>query len=1028
MNERQRKKTLNKKKTATLNESHYIANVNITSLQNQLSMIHNEIVNRKNESQNLVPQLHNSNEKYFEYLKPIIIENRFLANSLDEATTYRKNFDAVKSQVYTLEKQIYEIQIELEKEKERTFKTKNSLSFLLGNALIMYSKNNESILSLIRKLITLRKLAKERRAQPKIKATPLMIPDLLSSFTQHNSFIPQTKIIPNLSANEYVLLNKQPYWFSYTPRNEDELSFTFSLHSSEKINYKDILARIKIITTEGKEIDGNLPGTYMSSTVGRYIYLNVSDDSTSVNLKFTPPTSTGTILIGLQTWSAKKEIKVSNEFKLNDNTSLATDVIYENEAFQSLKDGISVIIPSYKGENTIIDMLQSISDQTLPKELMQVIIVINGNDIQSIPLFERFKVENPDIEVVIHHESMPSASNARNVGIDFANRKYSLFLDNDDFLTENYMQALYNKRAANAIAIAGIHDLNDQGEIIKNNNANNQYISSTRKPSITYNDITAITTMIACKLLPTHNLKQIRFIDHLRSGEDVVFFCEYLSRFKPIIKTTLESENAFYIRRITQNSVSRQQSTFDFCVRQRLQVIKELRLSLAETKDKELSNFISSKINAQCIFIRNYLSNHPDHKQNMLQELKKLSLEDFSYEVINRGKAKALVISYCFPPFVDTSACVMAKRIRKKGLIVDVIHNDMSKVRQTSNDLNLLVSDLIEQRKLINTPSTFANWSGIYAFALESLKWASRKQAHYESIYSRAMWPASHFAAFLIKKSNPTVKWTAEFSDPILWDIQSQQRYEKINLDFIKNNAFGKEKIIDALILKNIDNDNLYFWCETLPYLFSDEIIFTCTNQRDYMLSKIQDEDIRKLAFEKSIISHHPTLDDFYYTLGNNTYPINSHVKNIGYFGAFYSKRNLNDVLQALKKYNASGNKGLILHVFTEQENDAVSFVKECGLSDVIKVNGYLSYLDFLSIIKNFDCLIVNDAQVKEQKGINPYLPSKISDYLGAGVPIWSIFEEGSALSKIGGIKYRSRLGSIKDAEDVLHNIVKDNR
>ncbi|MDD8543777.1 hypothetical protein LAW92_24085, partial [Escherichia coli] len=61
MNERQRKKTLNKKKTAKSNESHYIANVNITSLQNQLSMIHNEIVNRKNESQNLVPQLHNSN-------------------------------------------------------------------------------------------------------------------------------------------------------------------------------------------------------------------------------------------------------------------------------------------------------------------------------------------------------------------------------------------------------------------------------------------------------------------------------------------------------------------------------------------------------------------------------------------------------------------------------------------------------------------------------------------------------------------------------------------------------------------------------------------------------------------------------------------------------------------------------------------------------------------------------------------------------------------------------------------------------
>ena len=499
-----------------------------------------------------------------------------------------------------------------------------------------------------------------------------------------------------------------------------------------------------------------------------------------------------------------------------------------------------------------------------------------------------------------------------------------------------------------------------------------------------------------------------------------------MSKFKPKIRAVPESDNAFYIRRITQNSVSRQKSTFDFCVRQRLQVIKELKSLQAVSNDKEQSVFIQSKINAQCTFIKNFLNESPEYKEELILELKTLSLEDFSYEVINRGKSKSLVISYCFPPYVDTSACVMAKRLRAEGEIVDVVYNNMSKVRNVSEDLNLLVNDLIEQRKIINTPSTFANWSGIYGFALETLKWATRKQSNYEKIYSRAMWPASHFAAFLVKQANQELKWTAEFSDPILWDIKSQERYSKLDLDFINSNVYGKSKEIDSLLLQYKDNDNLYFWCEILPYVYADEIIFTCTNQRDYMLSMISDDRIKDVVLGKSIISRHPTLEPFYYTLGNADYPINKDVKNIGYFGAFYSKRNLDDVVQALKLYKNNCRKDIILHVFTEQQDEAISFVKESGLTDYIKINGYLDYLDFLKVINVFDCLIVNDSIVKKEKGINPYLPSKLSDYIGVNSAIWAIVENDSALSKIAESKYISQAGDVNAAANILEQISKE--
>ena len=43
-----------------------------------------------------------------------------------------------------------------------------------------------------------------------------------------------------------------------------------------------------------------------------------------------------------------------------------------------------------------------------------------------------------------------------------------------------------------------------------------------------------------------------------------------------------------------------------------------------------------------------------------------------------------------------------------------------------------------------------------------------------------------------------------------------------------------------------------------------------------------------------------------------------------------------------------------------------------------------LVFFEFLNLTTKFDCLIVNDANTKDYKEINPYLPSKLSDYLGS--------------------------------------------
>jgi hypothetical protein len=94
-------------------------------------------------------------------------------------------------------------------------------------------------------------------------------------------------------------------------------------------------------------------------------------------------------------------------------------------------------------------------------------------------------------------------------------------------------------------------------------------------------------------------------------------------------------------------------------------------------------------------------------------------------------------------------------------------------------------------------------------------------------------------------------------------------------------------------------------------------------------------------------------------------------------------------------------------------------------LTDVVVARPYVPYLDFLALTTQFDCLLVNDAATTGNHAVNPYLPSKWSDYAGAGVDVWAVVEPGSILSTMP-TAYRSVVGDASAAADVLRRIVVD--
>lgn len=391
--------------------------------------------------------------------------------------------------------------------------------------------------------------------------------------------------------------------------------------------------------------------------------------------------------------------------------------------------------------------------------------------------------------------------------------------------------------------------------------------------------------------------------------------------------------------------------------------------------------------------------------------------------------AEKLVISYCFPPYADSSGNVMAKRVREHGEVVDVIQSDMGEVRDVNKHLDIITEGLIEDKIVIDSDSgdVFGNWDLIYDFCKKGLKKIDenvQRKGEYKEIYSRALLPASHFLAFEAKIRYPNTKWIAEFSDPVLYDDKGDLRYSKINDQKFLNKV---NTLLKKQNLPKYKDANLFFLCEYLPYAFADEIVFTNENQKKHMINRFPFREISGIVKKKARVNRHPSLREEFYYLFESDYSIDESYVNIAYFGRDYETRNLNDVFNALNKLNDHHKDLCKIHIFTMNVKQFEKSVENNSIKNNLVVNPYVNFFEFLNLTTKFDCLIINDYSQKHVREINPYLPCKLSDYIVSGTDIWAIHEENSVLSKID-LKYKSISGDLDSTKRILKKIIEDHQ
>lgn len=112
---------------------------------------------------------------------------------------------------------------------------------------------------------------------------------------------------------------------------------------------------------------------------------------------------------------------------------------------------VSIIIPVYNVQDYICACLDSVIMQTYTN--IEIIVIDDGSIDKSYEIAYSYK--NKDERIRLYHKENGGLSSARNLGIELARGGYILFLDGDDYIEQNAIEALMKGfKADNSIDIS----------------------------------------------------------------------------------------------------------------------------------------------------------------------------------------------------------------------------------------------------------------------------------------------------------------------------------------------------------------------------------------------------------------------------------------------------------------------------------------------------------------------------------------------------------------------------------------------
>lgn len=217
---------------------------------------------------------------------------------------------------------------------------------------------------------------------------------------------------------------------------------------------------------------------------------------------------------------------------------------------------LSVIIPTYKPGSYIFQILDNLQHQTLRSDFFEVIIVLNG---EREPYFSQIRDHvrslrnEPAIRLL--YSTIAGVSAARNLGIEQAIGDYIAFIDDDDRITNNYLEQLLANAKPDTIVCSNVIALDDTVGNVLPHFMTSAYSKMRTKNRLSLWDSRSLFSGACCKLIPKQAIGKRRFRADFSLGEDALFMFEISDSVKNIVLT---APDAIYYVMIRQTSVSHQ--------------------------------------------------------------------------------------------------------------------------------------------------------------------------------------------------------------------------------------------------------------------------------------------------------------------------------------------------------------------------------------------------------------------------------------------------------------------------------------
>ena len=93
---------------------------------------------------------------------------------------------------------------------------------------------------------------------------------------------------------------------------------------------------------------------------------------------------------------------------------------------------ISVIIPAYNSEKTIVKALDSVRKQTSSQYIKEVLVINDGSTDNTKKIVENYKEEYDTFPIQLINKDNGGVSTARNRGLSLAQGNWIALLDSDD--------------------------------------------------------------------------------------------------------------------------------------------------------------------------------------------------------------------------------------------------------------------------------------------------------------------------------------------------------------------------------------------------------------------------------------------------------------------------------------------------------------------------------------------------------------------------------------------------------------------